>query len=118
MHADISVTRLGVIADSGGGFADHVGLYASLGKYGSEPTGFKVDPRDPFSWVVAIHHPSSGNDALWSISHDVTNSCDCQSAGNRGQYVSCVARAAESPGINGEEKDALMEIASRSSCGK
>ena len=118
MPGDISVTWPGATDDPGDGVADHVGLYASPGKYGSELTGFKVDRRNPFSWVVAFQHPSSGNDALWSISHDVTRSCDSQSAGNRGQFVSCIARAARSRGIKGEKQDALMDIANDSSCGR
>lgn len=102
------------------GVAEHVALFASLGNYGSEPTGFKNDPRDPFTWYVNIQHPSDhgNNDALWVIKHDVTDSCDCQAASNHGKYVSCVSKAAKDLGINGLIKDALMEVAANSSCGK
>ena len=30
------------------GVAESIAMFASLGDYGSEPTDFKVDPRDPF----------------------------------------------------------------------
>jgi hypothetical protein len=100
------------------GVAESVALFASLGKYGSEGTGFKNDPRDPFTWYIAIQHPASGNDALWTISHDVSQYCGCQTAKNHGKYVSCIAHTAKDLGIRGEEKDALMDIAANSSCGK
>jgi hypothetical protein len=101
------------------GVAEHVALFASLGKYGSEPTGFKIDPRDPFTWYVNIQHPSEQNynDALWVIKHDVTESCDCEAAANHGSYVSCVAESAKALGIRGSIKSALMDVAANSSCG-
>ena len=49
----------------GDGVAESVDLFASLGPFGSEPTGFIADPRGGF--LVAIQHPADGNDALWSI---------------------------------------------------
>ena len=49
----------------GDGIAEIVDLFASLGVLGSEATGFIVDPRG--GYLVNIQHPSSGNDALWSI---------------------------------------------------
>ena len=50
---------------NGDGVADIIDLFASLGVAGSEATGFIVDPRG--GYLVNIQHPSSGNDALWSI---------------------------------------------------
>lgn len=102
------------------GVAETVALFASLGKYGSEPTGFKNDPRDPFTWYVNIQHPSThgNNDALWVIKHDIADECDCQSSRNHGAYVSCVAHVAKDMGISGSIKQALMNVAANSSCGK
>lgn len=51
----------------GDGVAEAVALWASLGQFGSEPTGLIQDPTDPTRFIVAIQHPSSGNDALWAI---------------------------------------------------
>ena len=101
------------------GVAERVALFASLGQYGSEPTGFKADPRDPFTWYVNIQHPSGqgNNDALWVIKHNIADSCDCQAAGNHGRYVSCVAKSAKEMGIRGSIKSALMDLAANSSCG-
>ena len=50
---------------NGDGVAEIVDLFASLGVPGSEATGFIVDPRG--GYLVNIQHPSSANDALWSI---------------------------------------------------
>lgn len=50
------------------GVAEKMDLFASLGPFGSEPTGFIRDPRGGF--LVNIQHPSSNNDALWSILPD------------------------------------------------
>ena len=49
----------------GDGIAEIVDLFASLGVSGAEATGFIVDPRG--GYLVNIQHPSSANDALWSI---------------------------------------------------
>ncbi|MDH3888893.1 MAG: PhoX family protein [Gammaproteobacteria bacterium] len=49
----------------GDGVADIIDLFASLGVSSSEATGFIVDPRG--GYLVNIQHPSSANDALWSI---------------------------------------------------
>jgi hypothetical protein len=49
----------------GDGVADIIDLFASLGPFGSEATGFIVDPRG--GYLVNVQHPSSANDALWSI---------------------------------------------------
>ena len=108
------------IDEDNDGVAEYVALFASLGKYGSEPTGFKNDPRDPFTWYVNIQHPSThgNNDALWVIKHDIADECGCQSSRNHGTYVSCVAHAAKDLGITGSIKDALMNVAAKSSCGK
>ena len=51
---------------NGDGVADVVDLFASLGPFGSEPSGFIADPRGGF--LVNIQHPDSGNEALWRIS--------------------------------------------------
>jgi len=40
------------------GVAEETPLFTSLGKYESEPTGFKADPRNPFTCYV-IPHPGS-----------------------------------------------------------
>lgn len=47
------------------GVAESIGLFASLGVAGSEPTGLIAHPTDPYRMLCAIQHPSSGNDALW-----------------------------------------------------
>lgn len=49
----------------GDGVMDVIDLFASLGPFGSEPTGFIADPRGGF--LVSIQHPADGNDALWRI---------------------------------------------------
>jgi secreted PhoX family phosphatase len=49
----------------GDGVAEMVDLFASLGPFGSEASGFIIDPRG--GYLVNIQHPGSGNDALWSI---------------------------------------------------
>lgn len=49
----------------GDGIAEMIDMFASLGPFGSEATGFIVDPRG--GYLVNIQHPGSGNDALWSI---------------------------------------------------
>ncbi|MEZ6194365.1 MAG: DUF839 domain-containing protein [Planctomycetota bacterium] len=49
------------------GVAESIGLFASMGIPGAEPTGFIADPNDPFRFIVCVQHPSSGNDALWSL---------------------------------------------------
>lgn len=50
------------------GVAEKLDMFASLGPFGSEPTGFILDPRGGF--LVNVQHPSSNNDALWSILPD------------------------------------------------
>jgi len=49
------------------GVAEAIGLFLSLGVGGAEPTGFIADPNNPYRFVCAVQHPSSGNDALWSF---------------------------------------------------
>lgn len=102
------------------GVAESVAMFASLGDYGSEPTGFKADPRDPFTFYVNIQHPSKqgNNDALWKIKHDIADLCGCDGAANHGKYLSCVAKATKTLGIKGRLKSALMGLAANSSCGK
>ncbi|QDU65923.1 alkaline phosphatase PhoX [Engelhardtia mirabilis] len=51
----------------GDGVAEGMGIFASLGVDGSEPTGLLADPNDPYRFIVCIQHPSSGNDALWQL---------------------------------------------------
>jgi len=106
--------------DDKDGVAESISLFASLGRYGSEPTGFKNEARDPLTWFVNIQHPSGqgDNDALWIIKHDVAEMCNCQSASNHGKYVSCIAQASKDLGVKGMIKDNLLEVAANSSCGK
>lgn len=49
------------------GVAESMGLWASLGVAGSEPTGLIRDPNNPKRYIVNIQHPASGNDALWEV---------------------------------------------------
>ncbi|MCB9880750.1 MAG: DUF839 domain-containing protein [Planctomycetes bacterium] len=49
------------------GVAESIGLFVSLGAAGCEPTGLIAHPTDPYKFLVAIQHPSSGNDALWTF---------------------------------------------------
>jgi hypothetical protein len=51
---------------NGDGVADYIDLFISLGVSGSEPTGFRTDPRGGF--LLCIQHPAGGNDSLWRIS--------------------------------------------------
>lgn len=51
----------------GDGVAETIGLWASLGVAGSEPSGLIRDPNSPNRYIVSIMHPASGNDALWEI---------------------------------------------------
>jgi len=50
------------------GVAETLDLWASLGPFGSEPTGVMKDPRGGF--LTIVQHPSSNNDALWSLLPD------------------------------------------------
>ena len=102
------------------GVAESVSLFASLGQYGSEPTGFKNDPRDPFTFYVNIQHPTSHghNDSLWVIKHDIADMCGCQDTRFRAQYVKCVSKAAKKLGIQRSMRNDLVEVAANSSCGK
>lgn len=52
----------------GDGVAEKIDLWASVGPFGSEPTGLIKDPRGGF--LTAVQHPSSNNDALWSLLPD------------------------------------------------
>lgn len=47
------------------GVAEKIELFASLGGFGSEPTGWIADPLG--GYLVNIQHPASDNDALWRI---------------------------------------------------
>lgn len=47
------------------GVAESLSLFASLGVAGTEPSGLIFDPQGGF--LVDVMHPSSGNDALWSL---------------------------------------------------
>lgn len=53
---------------NGDGVAEKIDLWTSLGPFGSEPTGVIKDPRGGF--LVNVQHPSSNNDALWSLRPD------------------------------------------------
>ncbi|MTJ06562.1 MULTISPECIES: alkaline phosphatase PhoX [unclassified Anabaena] len=48
------------------GVAESITRWASLGVSGSEPTGL-ISTNNPNEFIVAIQHPTSGNDALWKI---------------------------------------------------
>lgn len=102
------------------GVAESVSLFASLGNYGSEPTGFKNDPRDPFTWYVNIQHPTAHghNDSLWVIKHEIADMCGCEESRNHGKYMRCVSKAAKKLGIKRSQRFGLMEVAAKSSCGK
>lgn len=49
------------------GVAESIGIYLSLGISGSEPSGLIQDPNDPYRMIIAVQHPASGNDAIWSF---------------------------------------------------
>lgn len=49
------------------GVAEGLGLFASLGVAGAEPSGLVFDPRDPYRCYCNVLGPSSGNSALWSF---------------------------------------------------
>lgn len=71
------------------GVAEKMDMFASLGPFGSEPTGFIADPRGGF--LVHVQHPSSNNDALWSIQADTDgdnladNQDNCSAVANANQ---------------------------------
>jgi len=71
------------------GVAEKMDMFASLGPFGSEPTGFLRDPRGGF--LVNIQHPNSNNDALWSIRPDsdldgiANNEDNCVNVANANQ---------------------------------
>lgn len=71
------------------GVAEKIDLFASLGPFGSEPTGFIADPRGGF--LVNVQHPNSNNDALWSIRPDsdldgiANNEDNCVNVANTNQ---------------------------------
>ena len=49
------------------GVADHVALWLSNGVAGSEPTGLMFHPNDLTTAIVAVHDPTSKNDALFEV---------------------------------------------------
>ena len=49
------------------GVAESMGIWASLGIDGSEPTGLVPDPRSSKRFYVVVQHPNNDNDALWRI---------------------------------------------------
>lgn len=49
------------------GVAESMGLFASLGVRGSEPTGLIAHPKIPYRFAIVIQHPASRNDALWQL---------------------------------------------------
>lgn len=98
-------------------------LFAALGPFGSEPTGFRADKRDPFKFFVAIQHPDSDNDAVWSIWHDLANDCYCgdrTSGGTKAGYMTCVKNATNSMisagDMNYDQRATLVEMARMSRC--
>lgn len=48
------------------GVAETITRWASLTVPGAEPTGL-ISTKNPSEFLVAIQHPSTGNDALWKI---------------------------------------------------
>lgn len=52
----------------GNGMAEKIDLWASLGPFGSEPSGLRKDALGGF--LVSVQHPSSSNDAVWSLLPD------------------------------------------------
>lgn len=51
---------------NGDGIMDEMQVFLTLGAFGSEPTGLRVDPLTG-GFLINVQHPSNGNDALWSI---------------------------------------------------
>ena len=50
----------------GDGVAESVARFLTQGITGSEPTGLIFDPNTKRA-IIAVQHPSSGNDAIWEI---------------------------------------------------
>jgi secreted PhoX family phosphatase len=65
------------------GVAESITRWASLGVAGSEPTGL-ISTKNPNEFIVAIQHPTSGNDALWKITSapEITAKIDILVDGN------------------------------------
>jgi secreted PhoX family phosphatase len=64
------------------GVAESISRWASLNVPGAEPTGL-IATNNPNEFIVAIQHPTSGNDALWKISSgDITAKVDILYDGN------------------------------------
>lgn len=57
---------------NGDGVAEHISRWFTQGVTGSEPTGLFFDPNNRNRAIVSVQHPSSGNDAVWSL----TVGCD------------------------------------------
>ncbi len=53
---------------NGDGVAEKMDMFASLGPFGSEPSGVIKDPQGGF--LINVQHPTSNNDALWSLRPD------------------------------------------------
>jgi hypothetical protein len=49
------------------GVIDELALFITLGQFGSEPTGLRVDPMYAGGFLINVQHPTNGNDALWSV---------------------------------------------------
>jgi Alkaline phosphatase PhoX len=49
------------------GVAEAIGIFASLGVGGAEPSGLIFDPNDPYRCVCNILGPSSHNSAMWAF---------------------------------------------------
>ena len=64
------------------GVAESISRWASLSVPGAEPTGL-ISTNVPGEYVVAIQHPTSGNDALWKITENqITAKADILYDGN------------------------------------
>lgn len=102
------------------GSAASVALFASLGVDGSEPSGLIIDRRDPFKFYVNVQHPSSDNDAVWTIYHDLSDACACGTDGTRDAYLTCVSQESlammNSKHISATERAGLIRMAMPSVC--
>ncbi len=49
------------------GVAEAIGMLASLGVAGTEPSGLIADPNDPYRMYICVQHPTSDNDAIWAL---------------------------------------------------
>jgi secreted PhoX family phosphatase len=55
------------------GVAEYLALWMTSGVTGSENTGLMFHPNEVNTAIVAVQHPSSGNDAIWEIKYNIPN---------------------------------------------